>query len=251
MTEEEVPASWDRPLEPYGRALMDYHRGDHDAFLTLHSTLGEHDRLPVEVFFRGPEDLFPFERRALDLCRGRVLDIGAGTGVHSLILQERGLEVRALEVVPEAVEILRDRGVRDVVEKDVFEMDGGRFDTLLMMMDGIGPVGTLEGLGRFLDHARSLISRGGQILLDSAEPRRSDDSVDPKLEELSLPEDEDGYRGEAWIQLEYLGMVAPPFRELYLGEEMLAERAREADWACSFVHRDEHGSYAAQLIPAD
>lgn len=241
---------WDRPLEPYGRALMDYHEGDRDAVLTVHSTLGEHDRIPVEVFFRGPDGLFPFEEVALDLCRGRVLDVGAGTGVHSLILQERGLRVRALEVVPEAVEILRDRGVEDVVSRDVFELEGGRFDTLLMMMNGVGPIGTLEGLDRFLDQARGLLAAGGQVLLDSAEPTRSDDPVDPELPGLDLPEDEESYPGEVWIQLEYRERVAPPFRELYLAEDVLAERAGEAGWACSFLHRDEHGSYAAQLLPA-
>lgn len=240
---------WTTALEPYGAALRDYHRGSRGVALGVHTTLGEHDEIPVEVFFRGPGELFPFERAALDLCRGRVLDVGAGTGVHSLILQERGHPVRALEVVPEAVDILEERGVRDVVREDVFDLEDGEFDTLLMMMNGIGPVGTLEGLDRFLNHARSLLARGGQILLDSAEPTPADDPVDPELRGLELPESPGGYPGESWIQLEYRGEVAPSFRELYLGEDVLAERAREAGWACSFIHRDELGSYAAQLVP--
>lgn len=243
---------WRKPLEPYGRALMDYYRNpDPDLDLTLHSTLGEHDRIPVETFFRGGDGLFSFERLALALCRGRVLDVGAGAGADSLILQDRGLEVTALEVVPEAAEILLERGVRRVVAQDVFDFREGGFDTLLMMMNGVGPAGTLEGLDRLLTRARLLLAPGGQILLDSAEPARSDDPVDPALDGLDLPPEPtgDGYPGEAWIQLEYEGEVAPPFRELYLGEEALAERARRSGWSCSFLHRDEHGCYLAQLLP--
>lgn len=234
------------PLEPLDRALVDFFQGDHAASLGVHSTLGEHDRIPVEVFFRSPESLFPFERAALALCRGRVLDFGACAGVHSLLLQERGLEVLAVETLPGAVEILRARGVERVVRGDAFELDEGPFETVLMMMNGIGPVGTLEGLDRFLARAPALLAPGGQILVDSAPPVRHDD--DPGREDVDLPTEEPSYPGEAWIRLEYDGELGPAFRELYVEEDVLAERAGAGGWACSFVHRDEEGSYVAQLL---
>jgi 2-polyprenyl-3-methyl-5-hydroxy-6-metoxy-1,4-benzoquinol methylase len=87
--------------------------GDQAATLVVHSSLGESDDLPVQIFFRGEGDLFSFEEAALELCRGRVLDAGAGTGVHALELQKRGFEVRAIDVLPEAVAIMRGRGVID------------------------------------------------------------------------------------------------------------------------------------------
>lgn len=66
------------PRAPHGAALRDYFGGLTDAKLTLRSSLGEHEEIPVSVFFRGAEDYFPFERAALARCRGRVLDVGAG-----------------------------------------------------------------------------------------------------------------------------------------------------------------------------
>ena len=233
-------------LAPYGRALGDYFRGDREAVLRHHSTLGEHDDVPVEVFFREEAGLFPFERVALRLCRGSVLDFGAGTGVHSSILQERGLEVTAAEIVPEAVEILRARSIRRIWSGDVFEMPGASFDTVLMLMNGVGPTGTLDDLHRFLVRAVDLVSPGGQILLDSAPPRRQEDGG---REGPPLPEVRSGYPGEAWIRLEYRGEVGPPFRELYVDEDVLARCAGDAGWTCSFVHRDDYGSFLAQLLP--
>ena len=91
-----------KALRPYGRALGAYESGDVSASIMLHTSLGEYDSLPISIFFRDRDGFMPFEAAAMDHCRGRVLDAGAGTGVHSLVLQERGLDVTAIDIVPEA-----------------------------------------------------------------------------------------------------------------------------------------------------
>ena len=115
-------------LAPYGRALHDYFAGDTEATIVVFSDFGEQDEMPVSIFFREPSAFFPFEEAALERCRGRALDIGAGTGVHSLPLQERGFDVCAVEIVPEAVEIIRARGVRNVFAGDMFELKSAPAD---------------------------------------------------------------------------------------------------------------------------
>lgn len=235
------------PLEPYGRALLDYFEGDHAATLRLRSSLGEDDQIPVAVFFRGPDELFPFEAYAIELCEGRVLDAGAGTGVDSLILQELGFEVSALEFLPQALEVLRRRGVRDIIEGDLFDLHSASdFDTVLMLMNGIGPVGTLEGLDRFLVQAQELVAAGGQILVDSAAPVVHDAVVAPASGSWPPPT-EDAYPGEAWIELEYKGERGAPFRELYVDPETLAEHAAQFSWACTIAFGDGEGCYLARL----
>lgn len=42
-----------------------------------------------------------------------------------------------------------------------------RFDTLLMLTNGIGMVGTLDRLTQFLLHAKEITTDGGQIICDS------------------------------------------------------------------------------------
>lgn len=241
-------------LAPYGKALADYHAGATSATLVLHSSLGEHEEFPVGVFFRTPDEFFAFERYALELCRGRVLDAGAGTGVHSLELMARGLDVTAIDIVPEAVQVMRDRGVIQVREADMFELSGQTYDTILMLMNGAGPVETLRGLHRFLHHARRLLAPGGQLLVDSAEVFPMDDEHSSETVSMSWPDGPawpEAYPGEAWIRLEYEGEVAPPFRELYVGPRVLQQQAAAAGWMCDLAFEGEHDSYLARLVPID
>ncbi len=236
--------SYSNSREPHGAALRDYFRGRTDAKLMLRTSLGEHEEIPVSVFFREPDDFFPFERVALAFCRGRVLDVGAGTGVHSLYLQGLGLEVCAIDVMPEAVEIMKARGVHDVRLADVREFSDGRFDTILMMMNGIGILETLPGLDRFLRAAPRLLNPGGQILLDSGPANVAGDAHDAAE---VVDTDRRGYPGEAWITLEYRGEEAPPFQELYADAETLTGHAVATGWECEIIHRDEYGAYVARL----
>lgn len=228
---------------PYGRALRAYQDGDRAAVIEMRSDLGEHEEIPVEVFFRAPADFYSFEREALERCRGRVLDLGAGTGVHSLALQGRGLEVVAVESDPEACRILRERGVRKVVRADAFEFAGGPFDTVLMLMNGAGLAGTLEGLGDLLEHLPGVTSPDGQLLLDSADLR-------PTGARVPFWRRQDGrYVGEVQIQLGFGGERGEPFPELYVDPDTLAAVAEERGWASRVVLDEEDGSFLARLTP--
>lgn len=231
-------------LAPYAEALSDHHAGAEDVRLRLWSSLGEDDEIPASVFFRSSDDLFPFEVHALELCHGSVLDLGAGTGVHSLELQRRGFDVTTVELVPELVEIQRARGVRRAIQGDLATWAGERFDTVLLLMNGIGPTRTLRGLERFLVHARALAAPGGQILFDSGEAQ-VEGPVDP-ADAARWPPTDDGYAGEAWIELGYGGRRGPPFRELYADAEAAAERASRTGWSFSVAFEGE-GSYLARL----
>ena len=226
---------------PYADALRAYHDGSRDAELRLRSSLGEDETFTVEVFFRADEELLWFDRHALDLCRGAVLDLGAGAGVHSLELQARGLDVVALENCAGLVEIMRERGVRRAIRADFRWWRGPRFDTVLMLMNGIGPTGTLEGLDRFLAGAPRFLNPGGQLLLDSAAaiPEPAPVATD------AWPPAGD-YAGHAWIDLEYAGRRGRPFRELYADMDTVRGRAAEAGWK-SEVAFEGDGAFLLRL----
>lgn len=243
---------------PHGRALMDYFHGDVSAALVVHSDRGECDELPVKVFFREPAEFWAWERAALDLCRGRVLDVGAGTGCHSLALQERGFSVRAIDFVPEAVEIMRHRGVREVRRDDLLDLlnqlPDGRlesFDTVLMLMNGAGIVETLSGLDRFLQSAHRLVAPGGQILMDSTDVRPKvamAGESGPTDERSNGQIREDGrYIGEIQFELEYQGKKGAPFAQLYVDPVTLSRYAETAGWSSNVVVEGEGGGYLARL----
>ena len=77
-------------MKPHGLALMDYFNGDHSASIAIHRDDGHTDDMAMGVFFREPSDFSRLERVALDICRGYILDVGAGAGSDSLALQEEG-----------------------------------------------------------------------------------------------------------------------------------------------------------------
>jgi SAM-dependent methyltransferase len=233
--------------EPYQAAMWAYHRGSHDAVIVVYDDF-ERDEVPVSYFFRRPEQFPPLESRALDLCRGRVLDVGAGSGCHSLVLQDRGLEVTAIEVVPDLVDILRERGVKDARVATWMDVDAGQFDTVLMMMNGLGLAETLAGLRGLFQHARRLVRTGGQILADSTDVRVRMDREAGRSGTLERPDGR--YIGELHFQLEFEGRKGPPFGQLYVDAHTLIRYAREENWDCEIVcDPDEYGNYLARLTP--
>jgi SAM-dependent methyltransferase len=230
------------PWKPHGLALLDYFHGDTEAQVIVHSENGEHIDFSVSIFFRKPPQFSTLEKTALDLCRGRVLDIGAGTGCHSLFLQDHGFSVCAIDILPEAVEIMTRRGVHHALCADIFSFHGGPFDTLLMMMNGVGVVANLSGLERFLRKSHKLLSREGQILLDSEEPG----GVPGQKHAERRP---NKYRGELRLQLEYNGEFGPPFESLYVDPDTLDHYASKTGWSCKVILQEDDGGYLAQLTP--
>src|SRR5688500_2641830 len=101
----------DNCLNPYGLAIWDYFSGNLSATLTAFDELGQKTEVPVGRFFREFDDFPEIEKKALGLCYGKVLDIGAGAGRHSLPLQRRGLNVCAIDIVPDCVTVMKMRGV--------------------------------------------------------------------------------------------------------------------------------------------
>jgi hypothetical protein len=241
-----VPMDSDAML-PYGLALLAYLQGETGAQLVVRRDDGVETPLAASHFFRPESELSPIELAALDLCRGYVLDIGGGSGLHSLVLQSRGLEVTAIDIDPLAVEVMGRRGVRDARTDDVFQFRGGPFDTLLVLGHGIGMVEDLHGLERFLSLARRMIRGDGQLLLDSLDVRRT---YDPRHLAYHATNREAGrYFGETRIQMEYRGRRGPYCGWLHVDRNTLEERGRLAGWKCDTVLEQESGEYLARLSP--
>ncbi len=232
-------------MTPHGLALKAFFKGDTDAEL-----VGRRDdgvgALPVSHFFRTPAEFTPIENTALAACRGRVLDVGAGTGLHSLVLQEKGLEVTAIDVSPHAVEIMQARGVKNAHSADIFTFQDGPFDTLLLLGHGIGMVETIAGLSRFLECAPSLLKAGGQILLDSLDVRLTDVPEHQAYHEANRLAGR--YVGEIRMQFSFGDLTGPFCGWLHVDPETLQVHAEKADWRCEALAEEENGDYLARLV---
>jgi SAM-dependent methyltransferase len=228
--------------QPHVNAMLAYYSGDHDAKIVVYDDFGDRDEHPVAYFFRTPRDFPSIEQRALELCRGVVLDAGAGSGCHALALQQRGVSVVALEIAPELCQMMRERGVRDVRCGDVREFTSDPFDTVLMMMNGLELSGTLAGLEQLLDRLHGLVRPGGQVLADSTDLRESHGIG------LDRARRKDGrYVGEVTSQLEFGGEKGTPFPHLYVDPDTLGHYASQTDWDLAVPFEGPFGQYLARL----
>lgn len=223
----------------YGSFLKDFYLHQLKSEVLLHNNYGEAEELPVESFLRAEEDMPDIEVFALNLCVGKILDIGAGTGGHCMILQRNGFDVTAIELSAGACELMKIRGVQKIIHQDVMEYHEIGYDTLLLMMNGIGFCGYIDDLKLFLQHAKNLVKPDGQILFDS-----SDVSY---LYEDDLPET-DSYYGEIDYQYEYNEQKGDWFSWLYIDENLMRTIADECGWKLQVIYQDEEDHYLGRLI---
>jgi SAM-dependent methyltransferase len=231
-------------MKPHGLALLDYYHGDHSATVAVFRDDDQRSEIPAAAFFRMPQDI-ELELKALQLCLGRTLDVGAGAGVHALYLQQRGLRVCAIDVSPEAVSIMRDSGVIDARQIDVMSLEDEQFDSFLMMGHGIGIAETIGGLVRFLKYAHNLVRPEGQILLTSLDVRKTADPVNLEYHRRNI--EAGRYFGEIRMHLEYGGIAGPQFGWLHIDPETLSRYASETGWDYRTVFQEEDGNYLARL----
>jgi SAM-dependent methyltransferase len=238
-----------KAMEPYGAALLAYFQGDTGAQLLVRRDDGQESPLPISYFFREPSQFTPIERTAIERCAGHVLDAGAGTGLHSLVLQQKGLRVTAIDVIPATVEIMARRGVKDARCADLFDYEEKGFDTILMIGHGIGLVETIAGLDRFLTHAHKLLSEDGRVLLDSLDVRVTNDPSNLAYHRSN--QQAGRYFGEIRLQFEYQSYAGPYCGWLHIDSATLKEHAANAGWNCEVITEDENGNYLAQLTKGD
>ncbi len=245
MTDQDRLAGW----APLGAALLDFHRGATEAEIVVLSDLWEDEPTPVEAYYRPLKQALPvLEREALELCRGRVLDLGAGAGRHALELQISGFEVVAVDPLAEAVEIMGERGVVDARVGDIRAVSGERFDTVLMLMHGLGVVGNLRGLGDLLENLPNHLNPGGRLVCDSADLAAVLRDESPELlEELSIA---DHYLGETKFSLRYGSLEGAEYPWLFVASEALEIIAGAAGFDTRIATTGERGSYVAELTAA-
>ncbi|MEM6349049.1 MAG: class I SAM-dependent methyltransferase [Bacteroidota bacterium] len=231
--------------DPMGQAMLDYYHGHLNAEVRVFSNVAEEDIIAAKYLFRNSAGMPAWERRALDECEGRVLDIGAGAGSHALALQARGHEVVAMDISPGAVQVMKARGVHQAIHASIWDYEEGGFDTLLMLMNGIGLVGDLNGLLQFLHHARKLLVEGGQILLDSSDIAYLFAHNDKAIELLLQPQ----YYGIVEYQMAYEKTRSKRFKWLFIDFKKLKEIARKAAYHIELLEEGDHFQYIARLIP--
>jgi SAM-dependent methyltransferase len=224
-----------------GTAISDFQNNTSTGKLWVHNKYGPKEEMPVDVYFRDMEEMPELEWAALHQCRGRILDIGAGAGSHALALQKMKLDITALDISPLSAAVMQARGVQNVINEDFFHLNTETgYDTLLLLMNGIGLSGTLSGLRLFLAKARTLLRPGGQLIFDS-----SDIAYLYKGKPPESPE----YYGEILYQYQYRRRRSDWFKWLFIDRKTLTVIAAEEGWQIEVIFEDPWDQYLVRCRP--
>ena len=226
----------------FGHALLDYHNGNYTEDIITSTSISGEDELPLPYLFRDITDMPKLEKKALKLAKGSILDVGCGSGSHSLHLQKKGNTVKAIDISKGAIEVTKKRGVLNAEVKALLD-ETDTFNTILLLMNGTGIFQELSQVSKYLSHLKSLLKIDGQILIDSSDIKY-------------MYEDEDGgywmdtnagYYGELDYFLQYKGKKELPMKWLYLDINTLNLACETVGLKCELVLEGEHFDYLAKL----
>ncbi len=230
--------------DPIGRAVYDYHFNSINQPVIVHSDDFDDDQIDTSYLFRTYKLMPALEKKAMSFCKGRILDVGACAGAHSVYLQDKGFDVVSIETSELCCEVLKSRKVQQVICQDIFKFSGQKFDTILLLMNGTGIAGSLDGLDVLLYHLKTLLNPDGQILIDSSDL-------------IFLYEEEDGsalidisadkYYGELTFQTEYQSWISQPFPWLYVDVNNLGNAVQKNQLKINKIIEGQHYDYLAQI----
>ena len=229
----------------FGKAILDYQTNNSPEDLITETSISEADEMSVAYLFRSYAEMPKLEQKALQLAKGKVLDVGCGAGSHSLYLQnELNLDVTAIDISANAIKACELRGLKKAKVQDIMQLDGEKYDTILLLMNGAGMCGKLKNIPSFLQKLKSLVTDDGQILVDSS------DII------YMFDEDEDGgkwiptdvdYYGEVIFDIEYKGEKEASFDWMYIDYNTLQNAAVANGLQCELILEGKHFDYLARL----
>lgn len=231
--------------DPMGQAVLDYLQNGQAESIAVHSTIFDDDEIPVSHLFRTFTEMPPLERAALSHARGRVLDVGAGAGCHALALQTQGHEVVSIDVSPGCVAAMRQRGLQQVQLADFFTDDFGKdYDTIFMLMNGLGICGGLNELPAFFARLDELLAPGGSVITDACDLSYIYEDEDGFLDLTGV----EGYYGEVDYRMSYGAVEGEPFNWLYVDRETLVAEAARHGYSVEVLREDaDSTAYLARI----
>ncbi len=234
--------------DPMGCAIKDFYYHKRADILRVFSPEFEEDEMPVDFLFRSFEEMPTVEQEALKLAKGRVLDVGAGSGCHALALQQMGKTVEAIDVSGFAVEVMRDQGISARAINFFDTTFQEKYDTLLMLMNGSGIIERLENLPHFFQRVRQLLAPGGNVLMDSSDLSYLYEQEDGSL---LFSSDDNHYFGEVEFSLQYGKVKGNPYTWLYLDFDTLEGAATYYKFKVEKLIEGDYYNFLVRLTPIE
>ena len=230
-------------LDLFGKAILDFQTKNSPENIITETNISEADEMEVAYLFRSYNEMPKLEKKAMQLSKGKILDVGCGAGSHSLHLKEKGFEVISIDISENAIKACQLRGLKNTKIQDVLEVENEKFDTILLLMNGTGIFGTLSETSKYLKKLKTLLNPNGQILIDSSDIIYMFDED----EDGSYQVPANGYYGELTFTITYKNQTEKPFPWLYLDYNTLQNAAIANRMQCELVEEGKHFDYLARL----
>jgi SAM-dependent methyltransferase len=226
------------PKDIFGLAVESFYNTGDPTPINVHNKDFFDDEIPVDYLFRNYANMPLTEQKAIDLCQGKVLDVGCCAGSHSLELKARNHQVLPIDISEKCIKVCQKRGLQEAKVIDFYQLQPQKFDTILLLMNGIGIAKNLENLSSFFQKLKQLMHAESKVILDSS------DLIFLYEDELL---DDSTYYGEMMFQTSYKGAESEPFPWLYLDYNLLKTKAKTQGFTCQLIHEDDHYGFLAQL----
>jgi SAM-dependent methyltransferase len=229
----------------FGKAILDFQTNNFPEDLITETNISEPDEMSIAYLFRKYNEMPKLEQKALQLAKGKILDVGCGAGSHSLFLQnDRNLDVTSIDISPNAIKACKLRGLKNVKVQNIMTFENEKFDTILLLMNGTGIFETLKKTSQYLQKLKSLLSPNGQILIDSSDIIYMFDEAEDGSKWVSGNE----YYGELTFTISYKNEIEDAFSWLYLDYNTLQNAALDNGMQCELVLEGEHFDYLARIF---
>lgn len=228
-----------------GQAILDYQTNNSPQDIITQTDISEAETMQVAYMFRDYKNMPYLEQLALDLSKGKVLDVGCGAGSHSLYLQQKGHDVYPIDISQNSITACQLRGLSQAKCIDLLQVKDQKYDTILLLMNGTGIFGYLKNLSLYLTHLKSLLNQNGQILIDSCDLIYMFDTLEDGS--VWVPMHGKQYYGELVFELEYKKQQETPFPWLYLDYNTLQNAAQANGLNCELIQEGQNNDYLAKL----
>ncbi|MHA2009773.1 MAG: methyltransferase domain-containing protein [Promethearchaeota archaeon] len=119
----------------------------------------------LKIYFRKWDELFPLEKKLIDMSYGNILDIGSSTGYYIPYLMNKGNTI-GIEISSKINRIARKNGIYNTILGDFFTYKfKDNFDTITLIGNDIALSGTIPRLKKMLKRFDKMLNETGQVLI--------------------------------------------------------------------------------------
>jgi SAM-dependent methyltransferase len=236
-----------RQQDAFGREIWDHFHGESAQEIVERDDGGIAVSGGPENYFREYAEWYQYEKKAIALARGRVLDVGSGAGRVALYLQSRGLEVVGIDNSPLALKVCRARGVKRVKLLPFARINRqlGVFDTVVMYGSNFGLFGSFTRARRLLRRLDRMTSPDARILGSTLDPYQTKEPMHLAYHRRNRARGRMG--GQVRIRIRYKNYATPWFDYLLVSKKELAEILEGTGWRAARFFDTDGGRYIAVI----